>query len=93
MKFHLDCAATHGQNWAYLVTSIPILDDTIGKEVAVALKDVNRRPKNARQYRELIEMGYRLRGNGGSEISDLLRHWTSNLDDIEKFPQAHGAIR
>ena len=75
-----------GKNWAYLVTSIPILDDTIGREVAVALKSVNRRPKNPRQYRELIEMGYRLRNNGGMEVSELLQHWTSNLADVGQSP-------
>lgn len=71
-----------GKNWAYLVTSIPILDDTIGREVAVALKAVNRRPKDSRQYRELIELGFRLRSNGGLAVSELLQHWTSNLNDV-----------
>ena len=71
-----------GQNWAFLVTSLPILDDTIGREVAVALKTVNRRPTNARQYRDLIQLGYRLRANGANEVAQLLQHWTSNLPEV-----------
>lgn len=67
-----------GANWPYLVTSMPILDDTIGKEVVQALITVNRRPKKPRQYRELIEMGFRLRDSGAMEVSKLLKHWTGN---------------
>ncbi|MEM9412626.1 MAG: c-type cytochrome, partial [Planctomycetota bacterium] len=65
-----------GRNWSYLVTSLPILDDTIGQEVVRSLLKVNRRPKNPRQYRDLIELGFRLRESGALEVSRLLRHWT-----------------
>ena len=67
-----------GANWSYLVTSMPILDDTIGKEIVQALQRVNRRPKKARQYRELIELGFRLRDSGAIEVSKLMKHWTGN---------------
>ena len=65
-----------GDNWPFLVTSLPVLDDTIGKEVVQALTKVNRRPTKARQYRELIEMGFRLRETGAIEVSKLMQHWT-----------------
>ena len=71
-----------GANWAYLVTSIPVLDDTIGNEVVRTLRQVNRRPKKARQYRELIEMGFRLREDGALEVSKLMKHWTG--EEVER---------
>ncbi len=78
-----------GANWPYLVTSIPILDDTIGKEVVGALQTVNRRPKKAKQYRELIELGYRLRESGAIEVSRLMKHWTGN--EVEFASTSTGA--
>ncbi len=71
-----------GENWAYLVTSLPILDDTIGNEVVRTLRTVNRRPKKARQYRDLIELGFRLREDGALEVSRLMKHWTG--EEIEQ---------
>ena len=64
------------ENWAYLVSSMPVLDDTIGKDIVQSLQGVNRRPKQPRQYRELIEMGFRLRESGALEVSNLMKHWS-----------------
>ena len=78
-----------GDNWPFLVTSLSVLDDTIGKEVVQALTRVNRRPTKARQYRELIEMGYRLRESGAIEVSKLMQHWTGS--DVRLASSGTGA--
>ena len=65
-----------GENWAYLVSSIPVLDDLTGVEVIQTLASVSRRPRGARHFRDLIELGYRLRGQDGNGTSNLLTHWS-----------------
>jgi len=63
------------ENWSYLVSSLPIVDDETGKEILEKLVTVGRRPKNPVHYRDTIELGYRLQGNG-TAAADLLAHWT-----------------
>ena len=65
-----------GENWAYLVSSLPLLDDLTGKEVMQKLAAVPRKPREARHYRDTIELGYRLRQQGATEAIQLLKHWT-----------------
>lgn len=65
-----------GKNWAYLVSTIPALDDLTGKDVLMALASVKRRPSQAEPYRNVIELGYRLRRAGAEHASKLLTHWT-----------------
>ncbi len=63
------------ENWSYLVSSLPIVDDETGKEILEKLATVRRRPKNPVHYRDAIELGYRLQGNG-TAAADLLAHWS-----------------
>ena len=65
-----------GENWAYLISSLPVLDDLTNNEVIEKLVTVNRRPKHAAHYRAVIELGYRLRANGAQKVARLLEHWT-----------------
>ena len=65
-----------GKNWAYLVSTIPVLDDLTGKDVLLALAKVKRRPSQPGPYRNVIELGYRLRKSGAMHASKLLTHWT-----------------
>lgn len=63
-------------NWSYLVSSLDTLDDTTGAEVLGQLVSVQRRPRDAEHYRNVISLGYRLRGEGLSPTVRLLEHWT-----------------
>lgn len=63
------------ENWAYLVSSLPVLDDLTATEVLEKLATVPRRPRDAVHYREVIKLGYRLRSDGGKKVVSLLEHW------------------
>ena len=63
------------ENWSYLVSSLPIVDEETGKEILKQLVTVRRRPKNPIHYRDAIELGYRLQGDS-TAAADLLAHWT-----------------
>ncbi|MEM9939951.1 MAG: c-type cytochrome [Planctomycetota bacterium] len=64
-------------NWSYLVSSLPILDDLTAQEILKKLAEVKRRPRESRHYRDAIMLGYRLRESGAMEAMKLLKHWTS----------------
>ena len=63
------------ENWAYLVSSLPVLDDLTGVEVVRKLTGVSRRPRAAQHFRDLISVGYRLRGQDDDATVRLLEHW------------------
>ena len=65
-----------GENWAYLISTVPVLDDLTGIDVLAALTKVRRRPSQPDPYRNVIELGYRLRREGARQASELLTHWT-----------------
>ena len=65
-----------GENWAYLVGSLPELDDLTSTDVLHKLASVGQRPKEAKHYQQVIEVGYRLRGQGAHLAADLLHHWS-----------------
>ncbi|MFT7630843.1 MAG: glucose/arabinose dehydrogenase, partial [Mariniblastus sp.] len=69
------------ENWAYLVSSLPVLDDLTGTEVVQKLKLVARRPSDSRHFRELISIGYRLRGQDKNATVGLLEHWAGKAVD------------
>ncbi len=64
-----------GDNWAYLVSSLSSLDKETAGDVIVKLISVNRRPRDGKYYRELIQLGLRLKDSGTATIA-LLEHWT-----------------
>ena len=64
------------ENWAYLVGSLPVLDDLTSTEVLEKLTTVNRRPRNPGHYRDVIQLGFRLRAEGAKRAARLLEHWT-----------------
>jgi len=87
----------NGDNWSYLVSSLSTLDDMTGTEVLGKLASVQRRPRDAKHYRNVISLGYRLREPGISETVRLLEHWSgtdrpnegksweATLDDWKKW--------
>ena len=65
-----------GENWAYLISSLDSLDDLTSHEVIEKLSGVSRRPRDAKYYRQVIELGYRLRGKGAVAACKLIQHWS-----------------
>lgn len=65
-----------GENWSYLISSLPNLDDLTGREVLTTLATVGRRPRDPFFYRTTIELGFRLRQQGSRAAVELLEHWT-----------------
>lgn len=70
-------------NWAYLVSSLDVLDDLTSIEVMDKLARVNRRPRDAKHYRNAIQLGYRTRGEGARSSAFLIQHW-SGAELIQK---------
>ena len=66
-----------GQNWNYLVASLPILDDRACQEVIQKLQSVSLRPAEPKYYRQVLELGYRMQDEGGKLAADLLQHWST----------------
>ena len=82
-----------GENWAYLVSSLPELDDLTAREVLQKLTKVSRRPREPKYFRDVIELGYRLRTQGADEAIQLLEHWTGQqpaLDNSNWQEQMNG---
>ena len=72
-----------GANWAYLVSSIPVLDDLTGMEVLDKLATVSRRPQEAQHYYDVISLGYRLRSDGSASVIRLLEHWSGQETQVQ----------
>ena len=72
-----------GANWAYLVSSIPVLDDLTGIEVLDRLATVSRRPQEAQHYHDVISLGYRLRAEGSEPVIRLLEHWSGEKTEVK----------
>ena len=76
-----------GENWAYLVGSLPELDDLTSADVLQKLASVGQRPKEAIHYQQVIQAGYRLRGQGAHDAANLLHHWSgqTETDDTQDW--------
>lgn len=67
-----------GKNWSYLVASLPILEDMVAREVIQSLGKVQQRPVDARHFRDLIELGWRLGAEGGAAAATLVEFWAGS---------------
>lgn len=65
-----------GQNWDYLVRSIPILEGEAAKEVLVQLRRIGFAPNEPEHFRQVILCGLRLKEDGANDAVALLQHWT-----------------
>lgn len=65
-----------GENWPYLVSSLPVLDDMTSVEVLTKLTEVDLRPKSANFYQHVLQLGYRLENEGAILSAKLLQHWS-----------------
>ncbi len=68
--------APDGDNWDYLINSLPILEGAAAQEVLVKLQEVDFLPEDPEFFRQVILRGLELRENGAQNAVDLLRHWT-----------------
>ena len=64
-----------GKNWSYLVASLPLLGNDDAAEILSALLKVQQKPVDARHYRDLIELGYRLNAKNGLLAAKLVDYW------------------
>lgn len=76
--------APEGENWAYLVRSLPSLEPAAAREICMKLMDVAQAPEEAEPYRTLILLGLKGKekdketgkGLGADAPISLLEFWT-----------------
>jgi len=72
-----------GDNWSYLLHSLPVVEGEVAKEVLSKLKTVERRPLHANYYRQVILRGLKLPEADATVAIDLLEHWTAQKTPAE----------
>ncbi len=65
-----------GDNWDYLINSLPIVEGESAREVIVKLQQVGFRPEEPEYLRQVILRGLELQDNGAEDASALLQYWT-----------------
>lgn len=65
-----------GENWPYLVRSLPNLEPAAGKEVLTKLLMVPQAPDEADPYRHVILLGLKMKEKGSEPAIRLLEFWT-----------------
>jgi putative heme-binding domain-containing protein len=67
-----------GENWPYLVRSLPIVEGSAAQEVLMRLAQVDRAPEATEPevYRQVILRGLILRDSGSRRAEELLEKWT-----------------
>lgn len=68
--------APDGDNWDYLINSLPIVEGPAAREVIIKLQQVGFRPEEPEYVRQVILRGLELKDDGAEDASALLRHWT-----------------
>jgi putative heme-binding domain-containing protein len=71
-----------GENWKYLLNSLPILEPAAAREICAKLTDVDLTPAEAEPYRQAILLGLKMRKkdaektNAAENALGLLAFWT-----------------
>jgi len=65
-----------GDNWPYLVRSLPTLEPNAGREVLTKLATVPQAPEEAEPYRNVILLGLKMKEKGSEPAIALLEYWT-----------------
>lgn len=65
-----------GENWGYLVRSLPIVEGAAAQEVLMRLAQVDQVPEDPEAFRQAILRGLILRENGSRKAVELLEKWT-----------------
>ncbi|MFO0816612.1 MAG: HEAT repeat domain-containing protein [Pirellulales bacterium] len=64
-----------GENWSYLVRSLPFLEGNAAIEVLEKLRLVDQAPEDPEYYRHVILRGLLLKDQGADRAIALLQHW------------------
>ena len=72
-----------GENWNYLVRSLPVVEADVAKEILEKLKQVELAPEEPEYYRQVILRGLELDGPGADAAIALLEHWTGTKQVAE----------
>lgn len=65
-----------GDNWSYLVRSLPILETKTARDVLQRLVSVSQVPEDPEQIRQVILCGLRMKDEGADDAIALLERWT-----------------
>lgn len=65
-----------GDNWPYLVRSLPALEPNAAREVLGKLATVPQAPEEVDPYRHVILLGLKMREKGSGPAIELLQFWT-----------------
>lgn len=68
--------APDGENWTYLVRSLPVLEGPAAHEVIQKLLTVAKAPAESEYIRQVILAGYKLQDQGAYDAVALLEYWT-----------------
>lgn len=66
-----------GDNWEYLLHSLPVVEGGTAREVMRSLKTVARIPDDPESLRQVILRGLELKEHGALDAVALLEHWVS----------------
>jgi len=64
-----------GENWPYLVRSLPILEGAAARDVLRKLKSIDRVADDPEALRQVILLGLKLKDEGGDDAVGLLEKW------------------
>lgn len=65
-----------GENWGYLLSSLPVLDSRTAASILEQLRTVPKRPSKPETYRQVILKGLELKDGGADSAIALLEFWT-----------------
>jgi putative heme-binding domain-containing protein len=75
--------APAGENWSYLVRSLPVLDNKTARDILRRLATVEQVADDPEQIRQTILCGLRLKENGAADAITLLELWTGETCGTE----------
>ena len=64
-----------GENWSYLIRSLPILEPAAARQVFNQLMTVDQAPEESEPYRQVILLGLRMKEKGAAPAIELLTFW------------------
>lgn len=71
-----------GENWDYLIRSLPILDQVAAPDILAQLATVPRQPDSPEAYRQTILLSLRV-PLASDQAAELLQHWSDESPDAD----------
>lgn len=72
---HAIAKGPRAEDWPLLVRSLPVVEGNTARDILKALTKYPNKPDTADPYRQVILLGLRLGGSGGSDARATLEHW------------------